>query len=127
MPIHYEIQPDQKVVYTTLKGELSEIELADYFMSLVSHPLFHPSFRVLVNTARIDSVAVTGEEIRAMSEATHDEAAKLGGARVAIYAPSDVVYGMMRMYQTLRDESPYDIKVFRDLGEARRWLGLSAA
>ncbi len=39
-------------------------------------------------------------------------------------AEKDVSFGMARMYEMLREAEPDQIKVFRDMAEARRWLGL---
>ena len=49
---------------------------------------------------------------------------RLGSVRKAIVALSPVAYGMARMYQTMMDGSPVEVEVFRDLQEARRWLGV---
>jgi hypothetical protein len=35
-----------------------------------------------------------------------------------------VVFGLSRMYQAFRSDSPAEIGVFRELHEARAWLGL---
>ena len=37
---------------------------------------------------------------------------------------SDEVFGLSRMTQSLRQESPPEIQVFRELAPAREWLGL---
>ena len=43
-------------------------------------------------------------------------------SRRAIVAPSDLGFGMARMYGALREESGGGVRVFRDLDEARRWV-----
>jgi hypothetical protein len=45
-------------------------------------------------------------------------------SRVAIVAPADLYYGLSRMYEAFREPSRLVIRVFRDLREARVWLGL---
>jgi hypothetical protein len=40
----------------------------------------------------------------------------------AIFAPTDVQFGMARMFQTLNDNPKIRIKVFRDLRSATDWL-----
>jgi len=39
-------------------------------------------------------------------------------------ASNDVAYGLSRMYQAFRSESPLELRVFREMDEAREWLGL---
>jgi tetrahydromethanopterin S-methyltransferase subunit E len=46
-------------------------------------------------------------------------------SRVAMVATTDVHYGLSRMYQAFRSDSPLDLRVFRDMREARTWLGLA--
>jgi hypothetical protein len=41
-------------------------------------------------------------------------------------ADGDAVFGLSRLFQALRSESETELRVFRDLGEARAWLGLPA-
>lgn len=36
------------------------------------------------------------------------------------------VFGTARMYQSITDEESHRVRVFRDIGEARSWLGLPA-
>jgi hypothetical protein len=46
------------------------------------------------------------------------------GARRALVVTSDVVFGMARMYQILRDESPDELEIFREMDGALQWLGV---
>ncbi len=45
-------------------------------------------------------------------------------SRRAIVADKDITFGMARMYEVFREDAPEEIKLFRDIAEARRWLGL---
>ena len=46
------------------------------------------------------------------------------GARRAFVTGSDFAFGMARMYQTLADDLPSEIRVFDDMSEALEWLDL---
>ncbi len=46
------------------------------------------------------------------------------GVKMATVAPRDVLFGLARMYETLRAESPVELRAFRSMSEAREWLGL---
>lgn len=43
-------------------------------------------------------------------------------ARISFVAESDLGFGMLRMYETLSDNLPQEIKVFRNFSEAEEWL-----
>ncbi len=45
-------------------------------------------------------------------------------SRRAIVAETDIKFGMARMYEMYGEADPTQIEVFRDMAEARRWLGL---
>ena len=46
------------------------------------------------------------------------------GSRRAIVVDKDVVFGLSRMYEALAHDVGTEIKVFRDMDAAHRWLGL---
>ncbi len=46
--------------------------------------------------------------------------------KVAILASSDVGFGTMRMLASMRERPGLVLNVFRDLEEAKAWLGLPA-
>ncbi len=46
--------------------------------------------------------------------------------RVAILTSSDLGFGMMRMLVLMRERPELVLNVFRDLEEAKAWLGLPA-
>ena len=43
-------------------------------------------------------------------------------SRMAIVAGTTVGYGLSRMFQTLADETDYEIEVFRKVDDALKWL-----
>jgi hypothetical protein len=47
-------------------------------------------------------------------------------SRRAVVTEKDEMFGMARMYQSLREthDKPDQVQVFRDMAGARRWLGL---
>ena len=47
------------------------------------------------------------------------------GARRAVVVRSDLGYGLVRMFQQLRDQQGNDLEIFRSLQEARDWLGIA--
>ena len=44
--------------------------------------------------------------------------------KVAFVADTDFIFGMSRMFEMLRDNSTEEACVFRNVDEAKRWLGL---
>ena len=42
--------------------------------------------------------------------------------KVAVVAPTDIIFGVARMYEMLRPDSNSPYEVFRDFEAARKWL-----
>ena len=42
--------------------------------------------------------------------------------KIAIYAPGDLAFGIARMYDALAHQSPEEVRAFRDVRAAIRWL-----
>ena len=58
-------------------------------------------------------------------DAARREAMRGAGARAAVLVSSDLLFGIARMFQTIRAESPVAYGVFRDPAEAAAWLANS--
>ena len=48
-----------------------------------------------------------------------------GSTKRAVVAPSDVLYGVARMFQSMHEAAPEEFQIFRTVGEAKHWLGVS--
>ena len=86
----------------------------------VSFEFFDRKFDQLWDLSGATEVQIEAEAIKELARARSFEA----GAKRAVVAPSDLAFGMARMFQLLHDEAPEDVRVFRAEADARRWLGL---
>jgi len=46
----------------------------------------------------------------------------ISSAKTAVYAPKDLPFGLSSVYSAYASESPENVRVFRDLFEAKEWL-----
>ena len=88
--------------------------------ALHAHPGVEPDFDQLLDAREVTKVELSGACLR---EVATDTVFGEGSLRVFVTG-SEVGFGMARMYQMLRDESPDEIRIFRNIDEARAWLGL---
>ncbi len=49
----------------------------------------------------------------------------VSGVRIAIYSPTDLPYGLSRMYRAMQNESLQTIEVFRSKDDAISWVETS--
>jgi len=82
-------------------------------------------FRSDMRELLVDNDAVTDEfDISQIMSFKHSHVWGKGAKR-ALVANSDLAYGLFRMFQLTADGEHGEISLFRDINEARQWLGLS--
>ena len=124
MPISYRIDLQQRIVYTTANGVLTDGELLAHKHRLVRDPDFEAGMVELSDVRGVDRLAVTPEGVRRFVEQDRVDAGRLGNYKLAIVASHDVAFGMARMYATLTEKEASTVAVFRDMEEAKAWLDL---
>jgi hypothetical protein len=118
MPCAYTIDLARSLVLSRGWGEVTDRELLAHVRALTADPRFARSFHQFIDLRDVTDVQITASTIREMVKLNPFGA----GARRAVVVTSDVVFGMARMYQILRDESPDEFEIFRKLDDALRWL-----
>ena len=121
MPITSQIDSSFGVVFSKFRGVVTPEDILAQVERFNTDPAFQPSFNHLIDTRGATRFDVSGEGIRLV--ATHT--AFNEKSRRAIVAVKDDIFGMARMYQLYREwsEKPDQVRIFRDMEEARRWLG----
>ena len=119
MPIRHRIDLKLGIVLSTAEGILTDTDLQEHQKSLYSDPNWRPTFNELSDLRTADFQATTASGIRKLaSDVQAGEPRKF-----ALVVSTDLAFGISRMFQVLADESSADIRVYRDITEARRWLG----
>jgi hypothetical protein len=116
----YRIDPARRVVFSVFEGTVTDEELPAYAAALRADPDFEPSFSQLADTRGVVRLDVSGAAVGLLVGVNPYGA----GSRTAVVVSSDLAFGMARMYQIRRSSAPDEVEVFRDVNEARRWLGL---
>lgn len=119
MRVSREIDRENRVVVLGVSGALDDDGLLQLASQLRSDPEVKPDFALLIDLREANGVAVTSLGVRALSA---QPLVLSPTSRRAVVVPSDLGYGMARMYEMLRDERGGVVRAFRDLGEARRWV-----
>jgi hypothetical protein len=101
---------------------LSDTELFAHARALKQDPGFSPSFRQLVDFSDVTSLHVTVDGVRTMVGLNPWGR----GSRRAAIAPSDLAFGLARMYEALTQLEHGEFQVFRTMSQAVEWLGLTA-
>lgn len=123
MPCSYTIDLARSLVLSRGWGVLTDGELLAHVRALTVDPRFVRHFHQLADLRDVTDVEVTASTVREMARLNPYG----DGSRRAVVVTSDVLFGMARMYQILRDEPTDQLEIFRKLDDALRWLGILKA
>jgi len=124
MPISIDYDHNKNIIYTKAEGLVRLEDISLYFSSVATLPL-KPGYRVFADYSGVD-LELSSEDIHKMAEMRQalrnvDTKDKVN---IAVYCMKDLIFGVGRMYQALLGEEKYNVMIFRDENEARKWLGI---
>lgn len=124
MPIRTRYDEALGTFFVTIEGDVTEEELVRFAKETAPDPALPQGRRELIDLRKTSATGIPSRALRSVAEAfgAHDQFPER--TRVAMVASEDWIFGLSRMYQAYRDESKLQLRVFRDMGEARRWLEL---
>lgn len=124
MTIRERFDSDRGILFVTFEDGVTEHELESFALALASDARIPPGHDELFDLRQVRGTAVQGATLQRIAEVFRRFDVSPEKSRVAIVASADVAYGLSRVYQAYRSDSPLDLRVYRDMSEARRWLGL---
>jgi len=86
----------------------------------------HPTKLVLWIMGEVDLTAITSSGIERIIQIAKKHTGKRQEGKTAIVGSKDIDYGLARMYEAYTgiENLPYEYKIFRDVDEAKEWLGV---
>lgn len=115
---------DQGYFTSTFEGKVTDSELLEFYEAFVSGGEWDPSLNELVDLSRADLRGVTRDGLSELLLLAnrHFKLRGVVSTKTAIYAPADLPYGIARMYATMVEQSPEEVRVFRDIDLAADWV-----
>jgi hypothetical protein len=126
MVVRIRVDAAARVRHAVLEGTVDDDELVSTYAAVLSDPDFDPTLNDLVDARGVRRVDVTPAGVRRLADLVQQIDRLALPTRVAVVAPDDVAYDAARMYEALRigQNAPAEHRVFREMADARRWLGL---
>jgi len=121
MPVVYQIDSIRRIVYVRGCGVVTDEELLGHNRELKTDPDFDPTFNQLLDFTEAVDMKIRTETIRRIARRRISDLS----SRRAIVVDTTLQYGLSRMFQNLRLPEDENIRVFFDIVEARKWLGLT--
>jgi hypothetical protein len=123
MQVQRKIDPVARLITLTVSGELGDEELLRLGDEVAKVPGLEPDFSLLIDLRQANGQNVTSAGVRKLVARPLVLSA---ASRRAVVVPSDLGFGMARMYEMLREDRGGAARVFRDYDEARRWVTTGA-
>ncbi len=126
MPISYTIHADLGLLVTRYVGVVANDEFVEVYRSILDGSEFRHGFNELADFQKLGELKVTQDAMRDVSGlVSHFYKGRSESMRTAVLAPRDDLYGICRMYSAYADPDSEDVKFFKDVSDAMKWLGLN--
>lgn len=121
MPINIRFDKEKNALYVSMEGKATIDDFQAAIKHVAENSEFPPNIRTLCDMRKFDFKSMDMDSLKNIVSMEKMNP-KRKGAKIAYIAEKDYEYGMIRMYQTIADELPKTIMVFRDYLEGERWL-----
>jgi hypothetical protein len=125
--IRIDIDTGANLRIVTFEGTIRDVDIIETFGAYWQSPDYDPSLNELYDCSNITTEDISSEGLRKIAGVNLDMNRSGPAVKVAMYAPTDVAFGLIRMYQVFVENSASDLRVFRDRNEALQWLGAAAS
>ncbi|MEJ2132201.1 MAG: hypothetical protein P8Y95_11410 [Gammaproteobacteria bacterium] len=119
MSVKYRIDPDQGMVFSTVQGPVTAVDLLEHERALREDPRFRPHYSELYDFREMAYLSVSAEAARLFAKLNPFTAR----SRRAVVASGQLHCGLINMFVHMADWQHHG-RVFGDADQAREWLGL---
>ena len=120
MPVTYRF--DSNIVIIELAGEYSMDDIHTTILNSLADSMCPATPFILINLSDSRSIYNRSPENVITMARSLASLAKRFNNRIALVAPKDLPYGLMRMGSVFSEEMGFEPKVFRTFDEAMKWL-----
>lgn len=127
MPIVYRVDHEARVVVAVGHGVVTDADVFGYQREVGSAEALFGYDELIDMTLVTEIASASSTRVRELAELGARMDDKQSSSRFAIVAPTDVAFGLGRMFQTYREldrRSTKEVGVFRTMEEAVTFLGI---
>jgi len=121
MEFRFEFAAAENILRLTVTGEMTDAGVMELWSKGVPVATSHSSSRLIVDTTSVTRFGVSPKAV-AMLAKKHS----IDLPMRVIVAPSDVLYGTSRMFQTLTESTRKNVHIVRTMEEAYKVLGVES-
>lgn len=124
MPVTYHVSPDHRLLETRVEGQVTVAEIEAYMAALEATPGYRGDFDAIIDVRDVTSLMGT-EEMRHLGALVRGRDPALESRRAIVTGDQDVVYGLIRQFESYAEGGPTRYRAFRRMADAVSWLGLA--
>ena len=120
MDIDYTYYPDSKYLFVIISGKLDWHILQQAAENITTSSDFPSNVNALYDLRELDFSTITSDFENKLI--LFRKQLNRGDAKIACVVSTEHGFAMGRMYQSLSEDLPQTVQIFRSLDEARNWL-----
>jgi len=109
-------------VRVRFSGVLKGPGAIDTVRSLVRHPSYTTGMNGMIDLRDVQSLELFGDDVRSGAELVIRLGDAFTGSRWAVLATTDPVFGIARQFELMVADARFEVRAFRDVAAAERWL-----
>jgi hypothetical protein len=123
--IVYRIIHEHRLIVSVHVGTVPDEEFLRFYRQLLGDAEFNEKYNLLVDLRRATSGERSTEALRSLSSVVAERYRLVEPApKTAVIAPTDISFGLGRMYQSFVHTVPGEVVIFRAADAALAWLGI---
>lgn len=127
MSVTSEIDADLGLIFTTCSGNVTFDDILEHRASLEKRLEAGPRWRRLIDMRPVTLYEVVPMDISKLAHIAAKARERMGIVKSAVVAEDNLVYGMMRMFEVHLEPGYGSFRIFRNMAQARQWLGVEDA
>lgn len=121
MPVIYSIDVPLNLIRTRCVGSVKLQDVLHHFKALERDPKIPKYLDVLLDLTENETLPDAGQ-VAAVADAVAAMRLRIQFGACAVVAPTDALFGMMRMFEAMAEGSFRITRTFRSIAEAETWL-----
>jgi hypothetical protein len=122
MPISFHLDPRRDSILVRSTGTLDLEEVLRLLDDLAAAAPQIRGKNGIVDATHATDTQMNFDSIRRISDRVSQMEELFRNTRWAVVAPDDALFGVARMYETLRSGGPFEVRVFRNASDAEAWV-----
>ena len=127
MPVTYKISPELNVAYMKAWGNVSVDEILTAGVKMFTDTQWENGLNILIDYRDTQEFAIKAEDVKKVVQQDRQNEPLFDKSKCAIVANTDLIFGISRMWEILSEDINIPRMVFRDINDARIWLGLDSS